>query len=77
MFLNPTDSFINAHLERFIAAEQEGLQPAGLLPVQRGHRRRPLLGGRVGGLGRSVGRRLVLLMKKDHVMTQPAAQSPS
>jgi hypothetical protein len=75
MFLNPTDSFINAHLERFVAAEQEGLHPRGcsLFNEVIGDGHFSAAGSEVWA--RSVGRRLILLMKKDHVMTQRAAQS--
>ena len=55
MFLNPTDSFINAHLgevRRRRAGRLALLR--GCSAVQRGHRRRPLLGGRVGGVGENL-----------------------
>ena len=75
MFLNPTDSFINAHLENFVAAEQHGDHPQGccLFNEAIGDGHFSPVGSEVWA--RSVGRRLILLMRKDHVMPKPSARS--
>jgi hypothetical protein len=74
MFLNPTDSFINAHLERLVAAEQDGDRPRGctLFNEAIGDGHFSADGSDVWA--QSVGGRLILLMKRDRVLTQPAAR---
>jgi hypothetical protein len=72
-YLNPMDSFINAHLRRFIAAEKSG----------RGLRGCPLFNDAIGDghfsaagsevWAEAVGRRLVLLMEKERVVREVTA----
>ena len=76
MLPGPLRHFIDAHLERVIDGDRKRQTAARLSPVQRRDRRRPFLGGRVGGLGRAVGRRLLLLMEEDQVRRK-AAGSPA
>jgi hypothetical protein len=73
MFLNPTDFFINAHLERLVAAEQRGDPHGGgsLFNDVIGDGHFSAAGSEVWA--ESVGRRLILLMEKDHVVPNPAA----
>ncbi len=52
MFLDPTDDFINAHLELVIEGERRGKRPQGCPLFNGVISRRTLLGGRLRGLGR-------------------------
>ena len=52
MFLDPMDDFINGHLRELRSEWDRAARPRGPRPVQRRHRGRSLLGGRLRGLGR-------------------------
>jgi hypothetical protein len=68
MFLDPADDFINAHLEGLINGERKGKRPSGssLFNDQFGDGHFSALGSEVWAT--SVGRRLILLLQKDHVV---------
>jgi hypothetical protein len=73
LFLDPTDDFINAHLEMVLDGEKNGRRPSGCPlfndVIADGHF--SAAGSEVWA--QSVGRRLVLLLKKDRVLpTNPA-----
>ena len=51
MFLDPMDDFLNEHMSSGRRASGSGTDPGEVLPVQRCDQGRPLLPGRVGGLG--------------------------
>ena len=67
MFVDPTEDFINAHLELVIDGERRGQRPQGclLFNIRIGDGHFSALGSAVWAA--SVGRRLVLLLEKDRV----------
>jgi hypothetical protein len=76
MFIDPTDDFINAHLELVVEGERKGRRPQGC----------PLFNGRIGDghfsargsevWAESVGRRLVRLLERDRAVRQGGPRPP-
>ncbi len=67
MFVDPTDRFINAHLDLVVEGERKGQRPTGcpLFNVQIGDGHFSAIGSEVWAS--AVGRRLVLLLEKDRL----------
>jgi hypothetical protein len=74
-FLDPTDEFINAHLELVVDGERTGRRPAGcrLFNVEIGDGHFSPKGAEVWAA--AVGRRLVLLLKKDRLARERVKSS--
>jgi hypothetical protein len=72
-YLNPMDSFINAHLRQFIDAERRGRRSPGcsLFNEAIGDGHFSAAGSEVWA--KAVGRRLVLLIEKDRVVREVTA----